>query len=385
MEIKLNSIILKSFRTNLVKSFLVSSSIDEKFRLIRKYLKLIEEDRDSISNVVVEPEDEDNVERGNVHEMEKSMFMFLTNLSIAGDMKLFQDAPCAMAQAYLGIIYEIGALNEKKNIKKALTYYYSAMKMCNGLAIFRMGLCYEKGVGKSKNIQKALNHYRSAAKLGLVEALHIYGSILVHGDLGSQKDQGGGMFYLNLAVKRADDDYPHAYFDLARAYETDSYYTTLSTDNSYAFNLYMKGAKLGCSNSQFRIGKCYEFGELDKERNMYEAIYWYKKAAEGNQIDAQLAISTFYFLGNEIIDRSYDNAYYWALRAAIRGHNIAAYVVAEYIENGIGVDQDYVHSIWWYNIADVLGNPNASDKIREIRRKIKNNKYASEKQGCSLF
>ncbi|KAG0417745.1 Chitin synthase regulatory factor 3, partial [Dictyocoela roeselum] len=140
----------------------------------------------------------------------------------SGRKMLFKNPPCALAHAYLGLAYELGALGVTKDEKRAFGYYKIAMKMNNALGTYRLAQCYEKGIYKRKNLVKALTFYRLAAKLGLVEAQHTFGSILIYGDLNAQRDISCGIFYLKLAIKNSNSEYPYPYFDLARVYESNN-------------------------------------------------------------------------------------------------------------------------------------------------------------------
>ena len=59
-----------------------------------------------------------------------------------------------------------------------------------------------------------------------------------------------------------------------------------------------KAAEKGDVNSYLELGSCYDFG-IGVEKNIYEAINWYKKANEkGNELAASSLCSAYYKLGN---------------------------------------------------------------------------------------
>lgn len=361
------------------------------FLKIKEILKNVEEENrlNYIFNMTNplenKKENQNNNFNNNLYVNNNSYLKFLLECA-DGEKKLFKNAPSALAHAYLGIVYELGVFGTKKDYKKAYDYYLTATKQSNALGTFRLAQFYEKGLWKPKNYKKAVTFYRCAAKLGLIEALHTYGSILFYGDLCSQKDVSSGLFYLKLAVKKATKEYPYPYYDLGKAYESNNKLSDIPSDDKYAFYLYEKGAELGCPNSQYRIARAYEFAELGKLKNMKDALYWYKLSASNGQIDAQLALSTFYFTGlNNLLEVNYSNAYMWALKSAAKGHSAAAYCVGEYIENGIGVKKDLVHALWWYSISNVLGNIRAKSKVEHIKRIIANRSIPRNKKKCNIF
>ncbi|KAK1348700.1 TPR repeat-containing protein [Hamiltosporidium tvaerminnensis] len=371
-----------------------SNSIVEKFRFIGDLLRSVEDSSQSMKNVFCMTNplvDHKNTTKENaVSEIEKACIIFLKDMAKTGKQMLFKDSPCAEAQAYIGMVYELGVFGVKENHKKAYGYYTIAARQNNALGTFRLAQCFEKGIGKTKNNEKALTFYRCAAKLGLIEALHTFGSILIYGDLGCPRDPASGIFYLKLAANRSTSSYPYPYFDLARCFESDNAIKEIISDDRYAFNLYMKGARLGCYNCQYRVARCYEYGNLQNERDMEKAIYWYKKASQAGQIDAQLALSSLYFTGiDNVLEKDNSKAYIWALKAAVKGHTVAAFTVAEFVEAGIGVKKDKIHALWWYTIASVLGHASANSKIDELQRRVQQETKLGEgenfKSRCRLF
>ncbi|KAM0687173.1 hypothetical protein COBT_001588 [Conglomerata obtusa] len=370
-------------------STIYSASNELKFLLVQKYLRFIESDDENISNVFY------GKDPLTIIKEDKQFFKDLENWCVqtlgaankSNDMTLFKDAPQVQARAYLGLVYEIGALGMKKSIEKAISLYTSAAKQNNAFATFRLAQCFELGKGKQLNIEKALTFYRCAAKLGGVEAMHIYGSLLIHGELGVKKEIGQGLFYLKLAAQAANKHYPYPFYDLARCYDNENEIPEIAVDIDYAFELYERGAKLGDPNCQYKVAKAFEIGDLGRERDLILAVQWYNNAAEYEQIDAMYELAQFKLLGlDDIIEKNYDEAYYLALRAASKGHIEAAYVVGECIENGLGIRQDPLHAMWWYTIAKSLGNDRANRKINELRAIVggsQNNELSPT--GCRMF
>ncbi|EPR79891.1 Protein with TPR repeat, SEL1 subfamily [Spraguea lophii 42_110] len=364
-------------------------NVEMKFKCITKVLRILEYKREELNykfmmnNPMVRG---DFVKDKNMKMIEDGCLNFLTFVTEGSQKRLFKDSAVALAGALMGIAQEIGVFGLNKDIDKAFKYYSAASRQNNALGAFRLGLFYEKGTVKAKSYKKAIAYYKHAAKLGLIEAMHTFGTILIYGDLNSHKDTSTGLFYLKMAVKKSNEDYAYPYYDLARIFEADNNVTDIVPDNKYAFLLYEKGAYMGCPNCQYRIGRAYEFGELYQEKSLKDAVKWYLSSAELGQTDAQLGISTFYFTGlRDVIDRDYNKAYTWALKAAVKGHHMASFCVADYIENGIGIKRDITHAMWWYTISSALGNKKAKEKVQELKKRYYSKRKAIKFMGCCSF
>lgn len=254
---------------------------------------------------------------------------------------------------YLGFAYERGLFGMEREHRMAFSHYMSSAELNNAFGTFKVAQCYEKGMGKQKNINRSLWFYRCAAKLGLIDAMHTYGNIILFGDMECENDLEVGHFYLKLAAKKASNEYPYPLYDLGRCYEGGVGSDVIPTDDHYAFKLYSRGAALDCPNCQFRIGRCFENGELGQEKDNIRAIEWYMKAADLGQSDAQLVLSTMFLSGiKDVLKKNDEMAFRFGLRAATREHTIAAYLVSEYYEQGIGVKKNLQLAFWWSKIAE---------------------------------
>lgn len=357
-----------------------------RFKFLRKYLQYLEEENSCIKHMFAIENTE--IEKFNlvreVVGLEKSCVDFLKAITrtkkLRNGRSFYSDG-----LVFTGICFEMGVLGFKKNCNLSFDYYEAAAKLNNPLGVFRLGQCYEKGIGTPIKIDKALTFYRIAAKLGSVEAMHTYGAIQISGECGVKKDVSAGLFYLQLAVKKADDSYPYPFFDLAKCYDS-TLNTVLIREADYAFELYYEGASMGCPNCQHRIAKTYEYSELNIEINLNESVYWYKRAAENGHVDAQLAISSLYFTGIEnVLECDSVKAYFWALKAASKGHPNAAYSVGEFVETGTGIIADPIHALWWFSIAANLGHNQANSKIHDLSKFTKIDEKSERKRWFGIF
>lgn len=327
------------------------------------------QDKKKNHNISISP----HISKNKLYEsLEQSECLILLR-NIANNHKKIEITEKEIAQAYafLGIAYEIGAFGLKVNYEKAYQNYILALRRGSGMGAFRLAVMFEKGTYEKKNFAKALLYYESAAKMGLPEGAHAYGMILYYTEDNNIHDYQTGFDFIKFSMINTTSEYPYPFFDLARIYEHGNTQINISKDLKYSFKIYVQGASIGCPNCCYRLGRSFEFGELNRSRSWRDAISWYKKSASLGQVDAQMALSTFYLTGiDRVLDVNYEEAYKWTLKAAITGHAGAAYSVGGYIEQGIGIKKDSAHALWWYSISGLYGNKNAKYKIEQLSYQI---------------
>lgn len=348
------------------KSF--TSEDDSKiFFFLRKLLQFVENDN-SAYNVLLLFENplKDDKNRNFINDLNRNCRDFLESKKMSSDKHTSGSALC-----YIGVGYEYGFFECPKDYREAFDSYLISSQLNHDLGTYRLAQCFEQGKGTSRDSEKALYFYRCAAKLGLIDALHVYGSILANGYLGTKSDQKTGLHYMSLAAVKASKLYPYPLFDIGKWYETKQESLDITVDEQYSFDVYMKGANLNDPNSQYRIAKCYENGELKRSKSLSTAVAWYKKAAENGQIDAQMMLFGFYSAGvMNSVRKDFGKSYYWALRAGIKGNARAVFFLGEYARSGTGIKQDILLALWWYTVSASMGSYEAKIKMRETKAEI---------------
>lgn len=344
-----------------------SENDSKKFKFLRKLLCFVENDSSSYNALILFENPLKNKENKNfINELNNKCREFLDLKKNSENKHIRGSAFC-----YIGVGYEYGLFEYFLDYESAFNNYLISSRISHDLGTYKLAQCYEQGKGTEQDPDKALYFYRCAAKLGLVDALHVYGTILVKGNLGNGEDQKTGLHYVSLAAVKASKLYPFPLYDIARWYETKQTNLDLPVDEKYSFEVYMKGAMLDDPNSSYRIAKCYENGELGKPKCINTAIEWYKKAAENGQADAQMILFGFYSSGvSNCLKRDMLKSYYWAICSSARGNARAAFFLGEYSRSGIKSEPDILLSLWWYTISSTLGSYEATIKMRETRAEI---------------
>ena len=80
------------------------------------------------------------------------------------EMAARQDFPTA--QMLLGSLYEDGEHGYERNLAKAITLYKLASQKGEAVALVRLGILYESGLGVTRNIHQARIHYTASLDLG---------------------------------------------------------------------------------------------------------------------------------------------------------------------------------------------------------------------------
>ncbi len=88
-----------------------------------------------------------------------------------------------------------------------------------------------------------------------------------------------------------------------------------------------------------------------KEKSEAEGLYWLERAAEENNIDAQVTMGLRYFYAKGF-DKDFKEAFSWFLKAANSGNPLAARYVGEFYDTeGWGVTPDTDKALEWYKKA----------------------------------
>jgi len=140
-------------------------------------------------------------------------------------------------------------------------------------------------------------------------------------------------------------------------------------DYKTAFSLFSSLADQGNVEAQYDLGWMYYEG-LGTERNIENALLWYKKAGEKKVLKAQLNLAAIYSKGVDVVQDYVEAAKWWRM-AAYNGDVDAQIQLALLYTNGQGVKQDGVKAIKWYQKAAEQGNASAQYNLGEIYAKGK--------------
>ncbi|KAI8329481.1 hypothetical protein BC941DRAFT_476309 [Chlamydoabsidia padenii] len=276
----------------------------------------------------------------------------------------------AEAQFYLANAYGAGLMLLEQSHDKAFHLYLQGSKQCHAECTYRVGVCYELGLGTRKDHARAIRFFRKAAKLGDPSAMYKLATVLLHGHLGQEKHPKEAISWLKRAVPLADAFHPQILHELGLAYEAHDGVVLPSVipDLDYARELFTKAALFGYAPSQYKLGLAYENGLWHLPVDSRRSIAWYKKAAEQGHLESILAISGWYLTGAPILPQDDSQAYLWAKRAADAGYAKGQYACGYYYETGIGVQQDWGMARQWYERAAKQRYAKAISRLVNMKR-----------------
>ncbi|KAL1919495.1 uncharacterized protein VTP21DRAFT_2188 [Calcarisporiella thermophila] len=274
----------------------------------------------------------------------------------------------ADAKFLLAECYATGAGVSRPMPKEAFSLYVQAAKQGHPSATYEAARCYEYGRGTRREPAKAYTFYLKAANAAHPGAMFRLALAELRSELGRAEDVRNGVKWMCRAVDCATPDFPHALYEWAKMHEA-GYGDIVFQDEEYALSLYLRAAdELGHAPSAYRLGGCYERGELGVPVDPARSVYYYGCAAEQGHRDACLALTSWYLVGCECLPQSDVDAYAWALRAAEKGLPRAEYSVGYFLSLGIGVEKDETAALEWYQKAAKHGDRLAIQQLKNLEK-----------------
>lgn len=199
-------------------------------------------------------------------------------------------------QVGLADIFQQG-IGVEQDDTEAVRWYAKAAEQGYGLAIYKLGLCYEDGRGVEKDHGKARRLYEIAAQKNVRAAIKKLELFIDTSKVPSELSS------LELSV-RGDD-----YFYGRQGY---------IQDYKEAIKYYYKAAEKGNVIAQNDLGNCLFHGK-GCITNLTQAIIWYRKAANQGYMYGQFNLAWGYEHG-EGIEKNLVEAVKWYKKAAEQGH-----------------------------------------------------------------
>ena len=180
--------------------------------------------------------------------------------------------------------------------------------------------------------------------------------------LGSQNN-------LEILKSAAEEGNVEAQFKLGRCYY---YGEGVEQDKAEAVKWYRKAAEQGNADAQSSLAFCYALGEgVPKDRNEYRK--WLRKAAEQEKIESQEDLAADYWLNDP---RDIAEAIKWWRKAAENEHVTSDYDrmvrgtaqlrLGERYEKGEGVPKNKAEAERWYRKAADNGNTWAKERLKKL-------------------
>jgi uncharacterized protein len=111
------------------------------------------------------------------------------------------------------------------------------------------------------------------------------------------------------------------------------------------------------TEAQFELGEIY-FNGKGVSRDLTQATFWFRMAAEQGQAESQLMTGMMYMKLNENAE-----AVKWYRKAADQGIAEAQFCLASMYTSGLGITQDETEAINWYHKAAMQGHTDAQSML----------------------
>ncbi|GBC47174.2 Sel1 repeat family protein [Rhizophagus irregularis DAOM 181602=DAOM 197198] len=197
----------------------------------------------------------------------------------------------SIAQNYLGYYYKNG-IGINKDEKEAFKWYLKSAEGGNHNAQINLGICYRRGIGINEDKKKAFDWYLKSAGGGNRDAQNEIGNCYYFGK-GVGKDYGKAFKWYLKSTN--DHDQQNIRNDLESCQKNVisnnknyqyRYEEKINCEEKSIFELHLKSAEEGDSNSQIELGFCYHCG-IGCKKNIEKAGYWYKKASDNGSLNAK--------------------------------------------------------------------------------------------------
>ena len=253
-----------------------------------------------------------------------------------------------LAQLLLGMLY-----TEKNDYFKAITWFKKSA--VQGLAESQMafGICYLYGTGVEKNDENAYYWFKKSAEQGYDVAQLKLGDCYRTG-IGVEKDYEQAASWYRKAVEQGNEEANN------RIDELKNEINCIGDNNINDYIKLNNLAKRGDTLAQSSLGDYYYKG-IGVDKDYDQAAYWYRKAAEQGNKEAQFGLGICCYISHD-----YRQAVDWFRQAAKQGEANAQYHLGFCYQFGTGVDKNNQKAMYWYGKAAEQGNEDAKEQLKTI-------------------
>ena len=219
--------------------------------------------------------------------------------------------------------------------KNAIELFKKADKLDHKYAAQRLGeLYYLKCNGASFRNDFKISHkwFERAASFGIPNAMYNTGM--------GYYNFGEFELALEWINKAAELNYPDAFNQLGEMY----YFGREGVEKNLeeAIKFFRKAADLGNTSAMFHLGDCYMHGE-GVEQSEAEALKWFIKRQDGDESEGMAHLAYMYSW-----DSDYAKSFEWYSKAAELGNAEAVYSLGCCYEEGNGVEKDSAKALEYY-------------------------------------
>ena len=253
----------------------------------------------------------------------------------------------AAAQCGLGRMYSLGK-GVPEDDAQAILWFRKAAEQGDADAQYDLGVLYYEGHGVPQDYAQSARWFRKAAEQGDADAQY---------NLGVWYEEGE-----NQGVPQDDTQ---AAFWRRKIMAWRAYINSVDFHNSEHWRYtqaefwYRKAAEQGNADAQESLGRLYD-SDQGGFHDYEQAAFWYRKAADQGNSNAEYMLGNLYLEGDGV--PQYDTeAAAWYRKAAEQGNADAQESLGRLYEKGQGLPKDYAEAYFWLDLA-AAGKRDASDE-----------------------
>lgn len=179
-----------------------------------------------------------------------------------------------------GAMVEIALFYKEMELFDGMHYWLKGAIAYNDAdGLFELANSYFEGVGVEVSEQLAFYYYGQAAKQQHPDAMNNLADMYLNGE-GTDIDEEAALSWF---LKAAKCDVLEAMYTLGIMYEQG---IGTEIDEDKAFMYYEMAANGGDSEGLYRVGMIYFNGELKRNQSYEQAMEWFHRAANNFQVDA---------------------------------------------------------------------------------------------------
>lgn len=245
---------------------------------------------------------------------------------------------------YLGEMYYEGNLVEQ-DYKRAVECFEEAIDIDYN-SYYHLAECYFYGLGTERNLAKAFEYYQEASynpNIYKEKASEKMYALLLK---GYWKDEIDDDVFESIAYDAEKGDCK-AQFILGNCY-----YNGYGIDVDYAEALSWreKAAEAGDAQTQFLVAQQY-FSGIGTLIDVEKAKHWYTLSAENGNVEAQFELAKLLENGKDRVKKNLAGAFYWYKKAAEADDIYAILKVGQMYDAGIGIGKNIEKALYWYEKA----------------------------------
>ena len=294
-----------------------------------------------------------------------------------------------------------------QNKEEAVKWYRKAAEQGNADAQYALARCLEKGVECEVDEEAAVELYKLAGKQGhedsvkALKRLTEYSQLreaAENGDVEAQYELGTRLYYGNEcnvnnveAVKwfrkAAEQGHTKAQYLLGQSFVLGM---GGEKNEEEAEKWLRKAAQQGHTKAKDYLNLLIEVDESSSQNFNQNDLIKLRKKAERGDVVAQNNLGNCLYYGRGC-EKNLVEAVLWYRRAAEQGYDKAQNNLAQCLENGEGCEQDIQEALEWYKRAAEQGNSSAESGIERIQcpfdirpQQSTSSQVAAQSSGCLL-